>query len=289
MECLIAETRQQAKRRPAFFALAAWPLLLPKFYWRYLQGQLPSAVSIERLLPFVFVCLAIGFAWTSARLPDEEDRRKYVVSCMAQRERNPDGYRIMATTLFVMGQLLAPLPAWLYQRSTRSLYQRRWGLVLMSAGALGLCTIGIERGYWTVLGSWYRHAHVIYACIAFLGLWIGCSMLRSKTGERLGWPNMICHSLMVLGAFSWIVLEQLNNRDVRADWKVPGEISFLVSFAFWQWCMVLSVLVLIARTVRETEQRLQVRDVVASDTFMSTPMRMPRYAFARKSKQPAMR
>jgi hypothetical protein len=175
--------------------------------------------------------------------------RRYIISGLTSQDRNPDGYRILATTMIAVAFIMVPLPGFLARQHPGPPWKRTLSWATFLAGLAGLAMVGLERGFVPGLGSWWRYAHLVWTFLAFGGWWLGTMWFltafpRNSGAHLTRTTEYLCHCFIIFGAAAYLILEGF--RSVYFGWSptVPQRLGWLGSFAFWQWGMVFCLFIL---------------------------------------------
>ena len=215
----------------------------------FLTGRLSSPFVGQKLAQLAFLVLTIGTLWTLTLTPVDDYPRRYIISGLTAQNRNPDGYRILATTLIAVALIMVPLPGFLARQHPGPPWKRTLGWVTFMAGLGGLALVGLERGFFPALGSWWRHAHLVWTFLAFGGWWFGTMWFligipRNADARPGRATEYFCHGFMVFGALAYLALEGFRSNAFGWSPTFPSSLSWLGSFTFWQWGMVFCLFVL---------------------------------------------
>lgn len=240
------------------------------------------------LLPLAIASLLVGAACSFRHYPADKPFKKYLVSHMASRKHNPEGYCYLATGLLATGILLAPFPDWLYRHANQDRRRSAVGWWLMTMGVGGTTLVGFESALWPGIAGWHELAHSIYAACGFAGIWLGSlclsSRARSTTADKprqLSLLRIICAVPMISVVGAAVVVQAVPSLRYWSREVWPPELAFLRTFAFWQWCMVCAIMINLVMTVRKAARTAQRSGEVAAIELMSripAPMELRRAA-----------
>ncbi len=233
----------------------------------FLQGRLTTWMFTRVLLPLAIVSLLLGAAFSFSHYPADKPFKKYLVSHMASREHNPEGYTYLAVGLLATGLLLTPFPAWLHRHVAVTGRRATAGWWFMALGAGGTTLVGFESALWPGVAGWHELAHSIYGVCGFGGIWLGSLCLSARPASnaparRLS-PLRIAFAVPMLCVIgSYLVVQAVPSLRLWSREAWPPQLVFLRTFAFWQWLMVAGVMMNFVLTVRRAS--LAARETGAS-------------------------
>jgi hypothetical protein len=213
-----------------------------------LLRQPTRRVAVLGLWPAAVVSLVVGIWWGAALYPGRFDWQYQVISNLASRQDNPDGYLVFCVGLGLCFLLLLPLPSYfsLRLRST-GVALARFSAITLLVGMLCSIAVGAERIVIRDLGEHIHKGHEAIALIAFVGLVVGVAgfllgtlRLHRRAGSLPGWlllalfMGVMAPIACTAASQLYLYLSQSDLGWVGPSWREMG-VPLYLSFAFWQW------------------------------------------------------
>ena len=213
-------------------------------------------VVVLGLWPAAMVSLVVGIWWGAALYPGGFDWQYRVISNLASRQDNPDGYLVFCVGLGLCFFFLLPLPSYFSVRlRSTAVRLARFSTVTLRVGMLCSIAVSAERIVIRDLGEHIHKGHEAIALVAFVGLfvgvagfWLGTFRLHRAAGSLPGW-RLLALFIGVMAPIACTAASQLCLYLTKADlgwvgpsWREMG-VPLYLSFAFWQWLTGVGVFV----------------------------------------------
>jgi hypothetical protein len=206
--------------------------------------------------------MSLGVVLSITGLPRDFDIGGSMISRLSSRVHNPAGHGYLTLGLLGLAALLAPVPYWLARNLTGCTRLRAWGRTIMLLGLVATAFVGIERAVFPTHETRYEQLHLVYAGLAFTGLWLGMAMfagaIDNPGGVRIRWrwlwrpPWYLSVSMFPLLALlaMFVSLHAIPGVRTRILTNWPSQLVFMRTATFWQWYLVIGLalsLVLLTR------------------------------------------
>jgi hypothetical protein len=225
-----------------------------------LSGEIPGWVVITLVIPGAYCCFLLGIVLALLSLPQGFDYGSCVISRLCSSFHNPAGHHYMTQGMIIMALALLPAASWLARCPHGCPKLCAWGRGFMRMGFIAMALVGIERAVCPTHGSFYERIHLTLAGLAFIGIWLGIAMLsevwRSAHSTRVPWRWLwsppwylaacILPICVVFSAYlpKWF----LPSSDSQVYLALPRAFVFLRTVTFWQWYLVVGLLLSFAFT-----------------------------------------
>lgn len=226
-------------------------------FLRFLTGDVEKDWLLTRIVPLAIMIFVITALISNLMFPSVYDWRYMVISDLTNEEANPQGFLILSLGISFLGVIIIPLPGFIHRRlklicrGTSTL-----GTFFFILGIIGFIFMGIIYEGTPGIPS---RTHENLAAVGFLGMligifWWGWPMIKDEL-PRYNGKNQFNKKLQILGAvLLWfavlgmgsaaLYLEVVDNNWgwVGIEWVEMG-ISPLLSFALWEWLLVIFLLI----------------------------------------------
>lgn len=228
---------------------------------------MPSWLLARLVFPAAFGCLIVGTVLSLLALPRGFDYGRCVISRLCSSHHNPEGHLFLCLGMVWMSVLLVPVPGWLMR--TRPCCPRlgSWGRGMTWLGLAATVLVCLERAWCPTHWSIFESLHLVFAGTAFAGIWFGLAMLagamESPPGRpRVRWrwlfrpPWYLAASILPIGVVfaMYLPLNLAAHLNASVFSMGPRPLIWLRTPTFWQWYLVLGLVLGFAMSIRRARR-----------------------------------
>jgi hypothetical protein len=217
-----------------------------------IEGRCSPRINLGVVFPVACVCFWGGALMSFWNLPAGFDYGRCVISRLCSQYHNPHGYAYMSVGMMVTPVLLWCFSGWLVRGCQGCERLRRAGWATTRVGLVSTVMVGAERCWFPTHWTRFEALHLVFAAVAFGGLWLGLAMLEGASDEsasRVRWQWLLrppwylvltlLPILVVFGMCGPINLVPGARSIALENW--PRSLVFLRTLTFWQWYLTIGL------------------------------------------------
>jgi hypothetical protein len=226
--------------------------LLAEVLRELFEGRCSPRINLGLVFPIACICFWGGAILSFRNLPEGFDYGRCVISRLCSSHHNPHGYAFMSGAMMATPVFLWSFSSWLARGCRGCSRLRACGWTTMRVGLVATVMVGVERCWFPTHWTRFEALHLVFAAVAFGGLWLGLAMLEgasepSSTRVRWQWllrpPWYLMLTLLpilvVFGMCGPMNLVPGARSIALNSW--PKSLIFLRTLTFWQWYITIGL------------------------------------------------